>query len=113
MIGFAFAATTLNYVQRLSFTYLSAHPDLRALFGDAAFGTLGTAFFVAYTLSNGVSGSAIDRLGTRSGAALRNTRCRLPLCREHRLGDGGRRRITIATGSEHPVRVPSRRGACR
>jgi len=70
MIGFAFTATTLNYVQRLSFTYLSAHPDLRALFGDAAFGTLGTAFFVAYTLSNGVSGFAIDRLGTRVGYAL-------------------------------------------
>jgi ACS family hexuronate transporter-like MFS transporter len=70
MIAFAFAATTLNYVQRLSFTYLSAHPDLRALFGDAAFGTLGTAFFVAYTISNGFSGLAIDRLGTRLGYAV-------------------------------------------
>jgi len=70
MIAFAFSATTLNYVQRLSFTYLAAHPDLRALFGDAAFGTLGTAFFLAYTLSNGVSGFAIDRLGTRVGYAL-------------------------------------------
>jgi ACS family hexuronate transporter-like MFS transporter len=70
MIGFAFAATTLNYVQRLSFTYLSAHPDLRALFDDAAFGALGTAFFVAYTVSNGVSGFAIDRLGTRVGYSL-------------------------------------------
>lgn len=70
MIGFAFAATTLNYVQRLSFTYLSAHPDLRGMFDDAAFGTLGTLFFLAYTLSNGVSGFAIDRLGTRVGYAL-------------------------------------------
>jgi len=70
MIGFAFTATTLNYVQRLSFTYLSAHPDLRALFSDAAFGTLGTVFFLAYTVSNGVSGFAIDRLGTRVGYAL-------------------------------------------
>ena len=70
MIGLAFAATTLNYVQRLSFTYLSALPELRALFSDAAFGTLGTAFFVAYTLSNGVSGFVIDRLGTRVGYAL-------------------------------------------
>jgi ACS family hexuronate transporter-like MFS transporter len=70
MIGFAFAATTLNYVQRLSFTYLAAHPDLRPLFSDTAFGALGTAFFVAYTLSNGVSGFAIDRLGTRVGYAV-------------------------------------------
>ena len=70
MIGFAFAATALNYVQRLSFTYLAAHPDLRPLFSDTAFGALGTAFFVAYTLSNGVSGFAIDRLGTRVGYAV-------------------------------------------
>jgi ACS family hexuronate transporter-like MFS transporter len=69
MVGFAFAATTLNYVQRLSFTYLAAHPELRALFSDTAFGALGSAFFVAYTLSNGVSGFAIDRLGTRVGYA--------------------------------------------
>jgi len=70
MIGFAFAATVLNYVQRLSFTYLAAHPDLRALFSDTAFGLLGTAFFVAYTLSNGLCGFAIDRLGTRVGYSL-------------------------------------------
>jgi ACS family hexuronate transporter-like MFS transporter len=70
MIVLAFAATTLNYVQRLSFTYLSALPDLRALFSDTAFGTLGTAFFAAYTVSNGVSGFVIDRLGTRVGYAI-------------------------------------------
>jgi ACS family hexuronate transporter-like MFS transporter len=70
MIAFAFAATTINYVDRLSFTYLSALPELRALFSDTAFGTLGTAFFLAYTLSNGVSGFVIDRLGTRVGYAL-------------------------------------------
>jgi ACS family hexuronate transporter-like MFS transporter len=70
MVAFAFAATVLNYVHRLSFTYLSAHPDLRTLFSDTAFGLLGTAFFVAYTLSNGLSGFAIDRLGTRLGYSL-------------------------------------------
>ncbi len=70
MIGFAFSATVLNYVHRLSFTYLAAHPDLRALFSDTAFGLLGTAFFVAYTLSNGLSGFLIDRVGTRVGYAL-------------------------------------------
>ncbi len=70
MIGFAFAATVLNYVHRLSFTYLAAHPDLRAMFSDTAFGLLGTAFFVAYTLSNGLCGFAIDRLGTRVGYSL-------------------------------------------
>ena len=70
MIAFAFSATVLNYVQRLSFTYLTAHPDLRALFSDEAFGLLGTAFFAAYTLSNAFCGFAIDRLGTRVGYSL-------------------------------------------
>jgi len=70
MVAFAFAATVLNYVHRLSFTYLAAHPDLRPLFSDTAFGLLGTAFFVAYTLSNGLCGFAIDRLGTRAGYSL-------------------------------------------
>jgi ACS family hexuronate transporter-like MFS transporter len=70
MVAFAFAATVLNYVHRLSFTYLAAHPDLRPLFSDTAFGLLGTAFFVAYTLSNGLCGFVIDRLGTRVGYAL-------------------------------------------
>jgi ACS family hexuronate transporter-like MFS transporter len=70
MVAFAFAATVLNYVHRLSFTYLAAHPDLRPLFSDTAFGLLGTAFFAAYTLSNGLCGFAIDRLGTRVGYSL-------------------------------------------
>ena len=70
MIAFAFSATVLNYVHRLSFTYLAAHPDLRPLFSDTTFGLMGTAFFVAYTLSNGLCGFAIDRLGTRVGYSL-------------------------------------------
>ena len=70
MIGFAFSATVLNYVHRLSFTYLAAHHDLRTLFSDTTFGLMGTAFFVAYTVSNGLCGFAIDRLGTRIGYSL-------------------------------------------
>jgi ACS family hexuronate transporter-like MFS transporter len=70
MIGFAFSATVLNYVHRLSFTYLAAHPALRPLFSDTTFGLMGTAFFVAYTISNGLCGFAIDRLGTRIGYSL-------------------------------------------
>ncbi len=70
MIAFAFSATVLNYVHRLSFTYLAAHPYLRTLFSDTTFGLMGTAFFVGYTLSNGLCGFAIDRLGTRIGYAL-------------------------------------------
>lgn len=70
MIGFAFLATVLNYVHRLSFNYLSASGPLRKLIPDEAFGYLGTAFFIAYMLSNAFSGFVIDRLGTRLGYSV-------------------------------------------
>ncbi|WP_276500718.1 MFS transporter [Terrimonas pollutisoli] len=70
MIGFAFFATVLNYVHRLSFNYLSADGELRKLIPDDAFGYIGTAFFIAYMLSNAFSGLLIDRLGTRIGYSL-------------------------------------------
>ncbi|MEO6453055.1 MAG: MFS transporter [Ginsengibacter sp.] len=70
MVGLAFLATVLNYVHRLSFNYLSADGPLRKLIPDDAFGYLGTAFFVAYMLSNAFSGFVIDRLGTRLGYSL-------------------------------------------
>ena len=52
---------------RLSFNYLSADGELRKLIPDDAFGYIGTAFFVAYMLSNAFSGLLIDKLGTRIG----------------------------------------------
>lgn len=70
MIGLAFLATVLNYVHRLSFNYLSADGELRKLIPDEMFGYIGTAFFVAYMLSNAFSGFVIDRLGTRLGYSL-------------------------------------------
>jgi len=70
MVWLAFLATVLNYVHRLSFNYLSADGPLRELIPDDAFGYLGTAFFVAYMISNALSGLVIDRLGTRLGYAL-------------------------------------------
>jgi len=70
MIGFAFLATVLNYVHRLSFNYLSADGELRKLIPDDAFGYIATAFFVAYMLSNAFSGLLIDKLGTRIGYSL-------------------------------------------
>jgi len=70
MIALAFLATTLNYVHRLSFNYLSADGELRKLIPDDAFGYIGAAFFVAYMISNSLSGLVIDRLGTRLGYSL-------------------------------------------
>ncbi len=70
MVGLAFLATVLNYIHRLSFNYLSADGELRKLIPNEAFGYIGTAFFIAYMLSNAFSGFVIDRLGTRLGYAL-------------------------------------------
>ncbi len=70
MISFALAATILNYVHRLSFVYLSANGYLRGLIPDDSFGYIATCFFIAYLISNGVSGFVIDKLGTRLGYSL-------------------------------------------
>src|SRR6478609_10540498 len=73
MISFAFIATVLNYLDRLAFTYLTASGPLRELIPDDAFGYIATAFFVAYMLSNAVSGFVIDKVGTRVGYSLSMT----------------------------------------
>lgn len=70
MITMAFLATLLNYVHRLSFTYLSADGDLRKMIPDSAFGDIAAAFFIAYMISNAFSGYVIDKLGTRLGYSL-------------------------------------------
>jgi len=70
MISLAFLATVLNYVHRLAFNYLSADGHLRKLIPDDVFGYLGTAFFIAYMISNIFSGYVIDRLGARLGYIL-------------------------------------------
>jgi ACS family hexuronate transporter-like MFS transporter len=70
MISFAFAATVLNYLHRLSFNYLAANDYLRDLIPDDAFGYIATCFFIAYLISNAVSGFVIDKLGTRLGYSI-------------------------------------------
>lgn len=70
MISFALVATILNYLHRLSFNYLAANDYLRNLIPDDAFGYIATCFFIAYLLSNAVSGFVIDKLGTRIGYSL-------------------------------------------
>jgi ACS family hexuronate transporter-like MFS transporter len=70
MITFAFLATVLNYLHRLSFNYLAADGHLRSIIPDDTFGYIATSFFVAYMLSNAVSGFVIDKLGTRLGYSL-------------------------------------------
>lgn len=70
MLAFAFTATVINYIDRLSFNYLSAEGPVREIITDDVFGYIGTAFFIAYTCSNAVSGWVIDKLGTKKGYLL-------------------------------------------
>ena len=70
MIAFALSATILNYIDRLAFNLLSSDGELRTLIPDDKFGYIGSAFFIAYMISNAFSGFVIDRLGTRLGYSL-------------------------------------------
>jgi ACS family hexuronate transporter-like MFS transporter len=70
MISFAFAATLINYLDRQTLSVVA--PTLREEFGmsNEAYGYVLSAFMLAYTISNGLSGPLLDRLGTRVGYAL-------------------------------------------
>jgi ACS family hexuronate transporter-like MFS transporter len=70
MVGLAFLATVINYLDRQTLSVVG--PELRKLlgFGDIEYSRIVFAFMLAYTISNGISGPLIDRLGTRWGYAL-------------------------------------------
>ena len=70
MIGLAFWATAINYLDRQTLSV--AAPVLAEKFhmSDVAYSRVTSAFLLAYTIMNGVSGPLIDRLGTRLGYGL-------------------------------------------
>jgi len=70
MISFAFWATVINYLDRQTLSV--AAPMLRERFhmSNVEYSHVLFAFLLAYTLSNGISGRVVDRLGTRFGYAL-------------------------------------------
>jgi len=70
MISFAFWATVINYLDRQTLSV--AAPVLREQFhmSNVEYSRVVFAFLLAYTLSNGISGLVIDRLGTKLGYAL-------------------------------------------
>ncbi len=70
MISFAFWATVINYLDRQALS-VSA-PVLREQFhmSNVGYSHVLFAFLLAYTISNGISGPVIDRLGTKLGYAL-------------------------------------------
>jgi ACS family hexuronate transporter-like MFS transporter len=70
MATLVFAATVVNYLDRQTLSV--AAPVLREQFhmSDTGYSRVVSAFLLAYTVMNGVSGSLIDRPGTRVGYAL-------------------------------------------
>lgn len=70
MIGFAFGATVINYLDRQTLSVVA--PVLLDQFrmNSVDYSRVVSAFLLAYTIMNGISGPLIDRLGTRAGYAL-------------------------------------------
>jgi ACS family hexuronate transporter-like MFS transporter len=70
MVAMAFLATVINYLDRQTLSV--AAPILSAEFHmtSETYGLVVSAFMLAYTVMNGVSGPLLDRLGTRLGYAL-------------------------------------------
>ncbi len=70
MISLAFFATVINYLDRQTLSVVA--PVLLDQFhmDSIDYSRVVSSFLLAYTLSNGISGPLIDRLGTRTGYAL-------------------------------------------
>ena len=70
MIGFAFLATVINYLDRQTLSVVAPLLGKEFRMSDETYGLILSAFMLAYTVMNGVSGPLLDRLGTRTGYAL-------------------------------------------
>jgi len=71
MIGFAFAATLINYLDRQVLSVVVTAPDFKAAVSltEATYGYVTSAFMLAYAIMNGLSGPFIDAVGTKIGYA--------------------------------------------
>ena len=70
VISLAFLATVVNYLDRQTLSVIA--PELKRQFQmtDETYGLILSAFMLAYTVMNGVSGPVIDRIGTKLGYGL-------------------------------------------
>jgi len=70
MITLALLATAINYLDRQTLSVVA--PELKTQFrmSDETYGLILSAFMLAYTVMNGISGPLLDRLGTKLGYAL-------------------------------------------
>jgi ACS family hexuronate transporter-like MFS transporter len=70
MIGFAFLATVINYLDRQTLSVVAPLLSEEFHMSGETYGLILAAFMFAYTVMNGVSGPLLDRLGTRLGYAI-------------------------------------------
>ena len=71
MVGFAFFATVFMYLDRQVLAVVNASPAFQKAVPHTVeeYGYALSAFMLAYTISNGLSGPFIDAVGTRIGYA--------------------------------------------
>ena len=67
MIGLAFLATVINYLDRQTLSMVADVLGRQFHMNNETYGLVLAAFMLAYTVMNGVSGPLLDRLGTRLG----------------------------------------------
>jgi MFS transporter, ACS family, hexuronate transporter len=70
MIALVFLATVVNYLDRQTLSIIAPVLTSRFHMTNTDYSRVVFAFMLAYTISNGISGPVIDRLGTRLGYAL-------------------------------------------
>lgn len=70
MISLVFWATAINYLDRQTLSVVAPVLIDQFKMTNVTYSRIISAFMLAYTIMNGVSGTLIDRLGTRVGYAL-------------------------------------------
>lgn len=67
IVALIFAAALINFLNRLTISVLAPVITVQLHLSDAEFASLTTAFLIAYTLSQGLSGKLYDSIGTKLG----------------------------------------------
>lgn len=70
MIGLIFLATIINYIDRQTISVLSPILLKELNLSKVDYGNVVSAFLLAYTISQAISGKLFDRIGTRLGFAV-------------------------------------------
>ena len=70
MIALAFTATVINYLDRQALSVTAPLLKQQFSMSDESYGLILSAFMLAYSVSNGLSGPMLDRVGTRLGYAM-------------------------------------------